>query len=199
MCQYSGTLPRMSEQSAMGRDTGWVSTEVWQEIAPSADVIAPGERKLLRRSAIGIAAVVALAVAGWWSGLLVPRVGAGNSAGGQADMTSRAVTYETTLVNRGLVPVTVGSVTVDAPGLGEVATDPSPVRIGPGASAPVRLELTVTDCAKALPAIRITQEGPRVDLEVRRLWGTAGARLDDNVSSGVRDLVYMACGVDSGA
>jgi hypothetical protein len=186
----------MSELSAKGRGTGWVSTEVWQEISAAADSIDRRERNVLRRTAIGITVLIALAVLGWWAGLLVPRLATDGGAG-QADTTTRAVLFEATLVNRGLVPVTIDSVSVDAPGITGARTTPAPLRLGPGSSAPLRLQLTVSDCARSVAALRTTEEGLRVEVEAKRVWGTVGARLDDNVGSGVKDLVYLACGVDS--
>jgi hypothetical protein len=55
----------------------------------------------------------------------------------------------------------------------------------------------VSDCARSVAALRTTEEGLRVEVEAKRVWGTVGARLDDNVGSGVKYLVYLACGVDS--
>ncbi|NNM46609.1 hypothetical protein [Knoellia koreensis] len=187
----------MSELSAKGRGVGWVSTEVWQEIAPAADSIDRRERIVLRRTAIGITVLIALAVLGWWSGLLVPHVATDGSSQGQADTATRVVVFEATLVNRGLVPVTIDSVSIAAPGITGARTTPAPLRLGPGSSAPLRLQLTVSDCARTLAAVRTTEEGPRVEVEAKRVWGTVETRLDDNVSSGVKHLVYLACGVDS--
>lgn len=175
---------------------GLVSDPVWERLAGEAVLVDEREARVLRRSAVGVAGLLATAVGIWALGILSPRLEHGSASGGTADEVTHAAEYEFDMVNRGLVPVSVVGVSIDLPGLVVTSTSPTSLEVPGSSSRHVRLGLQVQDCTVAIPAAEGSTSTP-LSVLVARPWGTVTTEVLPPAGLGsLADLVLLACARD---
>lgn len=170
---------------------------MWAQIATDAAGVDAHEVRVMRRSALGVLAVLVVAVVVWMLGFLSPRLDHGNTSGGSADESTHAAEYEIDVINRGWLPVTMVGVSVDVPGVVVTSTTPSSVRVSRGSSQRMHMTLHVADCTAAVYAMRAAEaEPPPLHVAVSRPWGEVTTDIQLSTVLGINDLIFMACGED---
>lgn len=175
-----------------------VSDEVWAQLGELARVD-EREARVLRRSAVAVAALLVLAVCVWGLGLVSPPLDHGNSSGSTVNTPAHTAQYDFDLINRGLWPVSVVGVSTNLPGVLVTSTTPRSLQVPKGSSRHLRIALQIQDCTAALKAVRNAAESdtPPLRVLVSRPWGTVASRVRPPDQSWIADLVLYACGQQS--
>jgi hypothetical protein len=171
-----------------------VSDEVWEQLA--GESLEEGEARLLRRTALSIAAALLVVQGVWALGLLSPQLDHGNSSGATMDPSARTAQYDFDLINAGLWPVSVEGVSVDVPGVVVTSMTPASFTLPRDSSRHLFLALAVQDCTVAAHAIGTDEAAaaPPLHVIVSRPWGTSTSTVRPPDDSWLSSLVLFACG-----
>jgi hypothetical protein len=173
-----------------------VTDEVWVQLAGEAGRVDEAEARVLRRSALGVAAILSTALCLWGLGLVSPRLDHGSSSGSTMDSVAHAAQYDFDLVNRGLWPVTVAGVSINIPGVVVTSTTPQSLTVPRASTRHLRVALHVRDCTAATHAVRTDPASRTAPLHVlvSRPWGKVSSDVRPPDESWIGDLVLFACG-----
>jgi hypothetical protein len=141
-----------------------VSDEVWRRLDPNAGRL---RGPLSGRTSVVLAALIpSLAVAVWWSGLIVPKLVWPNGSWWAESTPGGTVYVHVEVANGGVVPATVLRAGDSGPGYQLIGLQGSlPAELGRGESVPFTLVYRVTDC-DALPHGSFA-----LPVVIRRFWG----------------------------
>jgi hypothetical protein len=172
-----------------------VSDEVWAQLAGES-ALEEREARVVRRSALGIAAALLVVVGVWALGLFAPHLDHGNSSGATMDPRARTAQYDFDLINAGLWPENVQAVSVDVPGVVVTSMTPASLPLPRDSSRHLLITLNVQDCSAAQRAIGTDDAAaaPPLRIIVSRPWGTVTSSVRPPDDSWLNHMVLYACG-----
>lgn len=172
-----------------------VSDEVWAHLEGES-ALEEREARVVRRSALGIAAALLVVVGAWALGLFSPHLDHGNSSGATMDPSGRTAQYDFDLINAGLWPVNVQGVSIDVPGVTVTSMTPASFALPRDSSRHLLVALNVKDCSSAMRSIGTDERADPTPLLiiVSRPWGTVTSTVRPPDDSWLTHIVLYACG-----